>query len=688
MSEWESICCARASDATGPAFANESHPHQLHLYVVSGVAEGRDHTNTSFSRVFPQQGQITTINCVPDPSWAGKSRLSAIGCVAAIRTPNRSGKIGATYLQDEPEVSLGDRDTIALPAGAVELRLCTTAARNAGVFARVSMQSRGVAQDLNVKYYNLERMSFVKIRDKILTYYDLKLEYGVIGEQANVELLSYYYPSVVLPVFNSRSSNDQYDTPFELAVFQPTSSHLPVAVVRDPTTREGFCRVFSCPSFCETAGDPFVRTFGQLILDGTVGDQELYLPALGQELVDNCFGAIRTYMRSAAYNVGESARNPTGPHWITRPPITAKPGNNASFSYDYSGDGAEESFPAYWSRNYVGDHNRTRLTLGVAGITATPTASKIPAIAGDAEFLRLSFHGVPPTPDLLSLDYRYWNPLYGEMFTLEASETTQNCFFGEGSRRVLYEPTAIPSAGLIQQPSSLFWQSTVFPTEEEAIAAMEGLEQFVVQKKAAIESAGAGTSIEDLNTLQVFTDNPILIANPNHWSVEFVNNVVIDSWRAEAGLISAGYNALSTQTITDESDVSENDHFRFHSPALDVRKNAAESSGLDSLLYTKARDYMAGNAHFSLQVSREVLGVVFSYFTYSVLAAVNGFVLRATESNSWVHIYDSSNLPVDFRATVHKACSFGGFSDQADSRVINYIDTISNNRIAKVEFLP
>lgn len=675
MSEWESICSAHAKEACAPADARELNPEILHLYLQSGILDDKNYRflNATWGRVFPQQGQVTIVNAVPDPSWAGKSRPAAIGGVAVIRRPNNRSLRPSWFYQQDVSLPIGNVDTVVLPAGSVEFRLGTTPERTAGVFARIEMVARGITVDVTQGFHDLHRMSFIKIRSGIMSFYDLILTYGMIGTAGTQELLTYYHPASI-GSSGRFPSDDAYEVPIELAVFQPTQADDPVAVVRDPATREGFCRVFSCPSFCDTPDDPFVRAFGQIILDGTVGDQETYEAYYGDSTpIDNCYGAARVYMRSVAYNVGKSERNPTGPHWITRPPMMQKPANNASFSYDYSGDGRTESYPAAWSRDFVGDHQRTRLTQGLAGITATPTTAKIPSIFGDADSVTFSFAGTPPTSASIDLPYQNWSPVRGRTFTLHASNTTQNVFFGQGESEIIHEDDP-PQGGIVTQNFPQFIAS--FTTEELALAHIDTLNANQDAAIATVQALNSQSTIQEVDALLT-------------GQTSYQYRLVFEQWLGEASVYSAGDTVTATTSISDDLPLSDSDFFRFHSPALDVRKNAFSAGTEGQLSYQAQIDHLVIAGHFSHQVVRYVKSAKLIFPAYEAAAHPSGnwYVLKIGEQHTVVSFPDD-DLPVSRRFTTHRSARIAGQSSLFDARNVTVAIDGRNELLESVEFLP
>ena len=360
-----------------------------------------------------------------------------------------------------------------------------------------------------------------------------------------------------------------------------------------------------------------------------------------------------------------------------------KPANNASFDYNYSGDGRTESFVASWTGEVVGDHQRTRLTQGLAGITATPTTAKIPAVAGDAESIRLSFYGTPPTASDLDLPYRFWSPLTGGVFTLSASAVTQNAFFGQGTDLQFYADDLAQDSYSAVNPLIL----ASFYDEGSAQAYLDELNNSIQERLSGLAAVTAETTASELASLKDTSTSAALD------SCTYQYSLTADEWLAEATVYSAGYTVTSTTTLTDQTNFSQDDHFRYHSPALDIRRNAAANSQLGQLDYAAERSHLQGAAHFSHKVVRRVIGALLTYQECELqVATFNVTVYRVVRiaTRGVAFSFLETGTPIEKQFTTHRSCGFTLGQNARDDRVINLSDTNAafNQRLKTVEFLP
>lgn len=735
MSEWESLCVCNQAKAYAPGDAPDIDVPGLHLYVVEGSLGPNE--NTDKTRVYPPQGGTVTLNAVPDPARVGKGRVAAIGGVAMIRTQSHSVYDDNRWFGDKYGYhyrTLGTGETASLPSGTVELRLCNTPNRDVGVFARVEMRARGLSVDALTTYPALTRSSFFTVRNGTKEYYDIVLTYGQLGSGGTEKLLTYeYYPAFSFALSQAPGVED-YRVPFELAVYQPDSSVTPVAVVRDPHTRDGWCYTFSGPDFCVTQGDPFVRAFGQVQLDGSVGVSETYSPKFGTADVHNHYGLADAYMRSIAYNVGESTYQPNAANWIMRPPGMAKAANNVGFTRDAPGFG-DESNPLEWPRNFVGDHNRRRLTDGIAGVTADSTPHLVTVVENGASALELNFAGDPPFSDLVGVlpreeiatqedlpaaetfseeelgsvyyvtdsnrlfrftdEYEYEDVtpydvglLQGKTFTLQGSSDTQNVFYGSGSNLIISQETAQQLEDVTGLRQLLNGPNDFgFGTEAEALAARDAVLQDIADKKAALDALGPGSTVEQLHQALFESEGEL-----NEPVYELFYTLRAEEWQGEAGTTNTGPVGQTGLDIFDSSAVVPSDHDRFIAAQLDRRQNAFNSGTHGQVPYVRQVQGRTVTCHFSFRIKQYLTSVRYQHplleiENLPVFGNANGrWFIFIVGRRYYVKAYEIANAPIVWTAVEHYGRDYNRSAEDYQGRIATTANQAAGE-IERVEFI-
>lgn len=697
MSEWESLLWANQAKAHAPADAPDIAVPGLHLYLIAGqlgnqgiydTLQAAPQSQYKKARVYPQPGTVATLNAIPDPSWAGRSRPSAIGGTAHILTQGNVSEFAENrWTVDQYSyhyLTTNGDPSATVPAGTVELRLCTTPARDVGVFARLQFVARDQVVDAYSVYPPLVHSGFFTVRNGQKTYYDLQLTYGTLGSSGNVHDLTYYYLTLGNAAdFPNNLRIDDYRVPIELAVFQPTADDTPVAVVRDPQVRDGWCHVFSAPNYCQTAGDPFMRCFGQVVLDGTTGTHETYPEARLDATVNNTFGLTDAYVRSIAYNVGASTYTPDAPAWMVNLPGMAKAANNVGFTRDAPGFG-EEATPLEWPLDVVGDHNRRRLTDGIAGVTADATPNIITVVDGGASAVTLTFAGTPPYADVVGrlpadefasvanlpdpnslfeeeTGQRFYisetNQVYeltfesgdevdgyeedtpydiglinGQTFTLDSTQT-QNLFLGSGGPRVISTSADVPTA----DPTGLSYPTVLdtrrFDYIHRAVSPNGPIGAFATEQQAQeyVDQVNAIIS-EKQNRLDALSAGmekdelfEALYDEDDGYSLAFgvQYTLRVEEWQGEAAVASGRpANASDGNDIFDSSAAEDADHDRFIAAQHDRRNNATSQGTQGQIAYRQQLQSHRLDAHFSFRYGQYLTA---AWFLYPVIAVFDNF---------------------------------------------------------------